>query len=70
MNEERHVRDRREQEKAWGDAVFDVWMAGGNPDAVSREDVADVYYNEGGYDRYDTADIVTRRTMRRNRSER
>ena len=66
MGEARWPRDRRIQDEAFGDAVYDVWMSGGNPDVVSRDDISEAYYNEGAYDRHDTADVVTRRTMQQN----
>jgi hypothetical protein len=58
---------QREREKAWGDAVYDTWASGGNPDAVSRDQVDDVYYGDGETDPHLTAEIVTHRTLRRAR---
>ncbi len=35
----------REREQAWGDAVYEAWRRGGNPDAVSMDRIEDNYYN-------------------------
>jgi len=33
------------RKKYFGDTIYDVWMAGGNPDAVADDDVYEDYYN-------------------------
>lgn len=37
---------REEQEKYFGDLVFEVWMNGGNPDLVDRDQAND-FLDEG-----------------------
>ena len=51
-------RSRREYE---GDVTYDVWRAGGNPDAIDRDRVDD-HWREG-----DDVDIATRDEMRHQR---
>ena len=52
------MRDRREYE---GDVTYDVWRAGGNPDAVDFDRVDD-HWREG-----DDVDVATGDEMRRQR---
>jgi hypothetical protein len=54
---DRWKRDRKEMDQAFGDACYDVWMGGGNPDDVDRDAIAHEYYD--CYDRYETAKRVT-----------
>jgi len=65
MDETREQRARRIREEAFGDAVYEVWRSGGNPDHVSRDDIADAYYE--CYDREETAERVVRDTLRSDR---
>jgi len=34
-----------ERRRAWGDAVYETWRRGGNPDAVSQERIDRNFYN-------------------------
>jgi hypothetical protein len=49
-------------EDAFGDAVYDAWMAGLDPDAVDRESVADFYREYGN--RWDAAEAEVNRIAR------
>jgi len=57
--------DRSKLDDAFGDAVYEVWRRGGNPDAVDRDHVAEVFYEDADQDRFETADIIASRYFRR-----
>ena len=48
------VTERTERENAFGDAVYDAWMAGMNPDHVDRDRVYEDV--DGGCDRLQAAE--------------
>lgn len=55
--------ERREREEAFGDAVYEVWRAGGDSDAVEREQIDDAWYE--CYDREETVQRVVNDNMRK-----
>lgn len=53
---------RSNRDEAFGDAIYDTWMRGGNPDHVSRERTDELC--EEGYDRFEVGEIVSRELTR------
>lgn len=51
------------RDDAFGDAVYEAWRRGLNPDAVDRDECDELV--RAGYDRFDVAEIVTDRMARR-----
>ena len=61
MDPRRRQREREEEvRKAQGDAVYDAWRAGPDPDCVDYERVRDDVLYEG-CDRFEAADREVRR---------
>ena len=64
-------RDRREQERerdeAFGDAVYEAWRRGYNPDQVERERIEDDWY--AGYPAEDCASREVNRIARARRTK-
>lgn len=54
---------RKEVDDAYGDAVYEAWRAGQNPDRVDYERVRDDVCD--GYDRWEAAEREVRRLRRR-----
>lgn len=66
MNRDREA-EHREREDAYGDAVYDAWRRGLNPDHVDRERIDDDWY--AGYSREDCAEREVKRIAHRERSD-
>ena len=52
----------RERDDAFGDAVYDAWRSGLDPDTVSRDRVCDDV--DEGWDRFDAAEREVGRLIR------
>lgn len=62
------MRDRRkETQDAFGDAVYDAWRSGRNPDLVDYERIRDDVYD--GYDRFEASEREVSRIGRKRRGE-
>lgn len=53
----------RDDEKSFGDVVYEVWRRGGNPDLVNRDDVADCTHDQ-------STEEIARGIMERSRRKR
>jgi len=60
---DRLKKDRAEREKAWGDAVYETWRAGGNSDLVERDEVDRLWF--AGTNVADIPHIIARKLARR-----
>ena len=54
---------RRTDREFFGDVIYDVWRAGGNPDAVDRDRVSDAYRD------HDEVEHAVARELRAQRHE-
>ena len=61
------MRDRDEREDAFGDAVYDAWRSGLNPDYVSRDRIYDDMAE--GCDRFEASSREVIRLQRSRRGE-
>ena len=63
MSDRTHEEAREEQRHAYGDAVYEAWRRGLNPDDVRSEDVEDGWYET--HNRHCTTDYAVRQVQHR-----
>ena len=56
-------RDDEQRRKAFGDAVYETWRRGGNPDSVSQEQIDHHFYNGPGFSWDEAAQSEVRRVV-------